>query len=191
MPHTRPGFLQFCQEFLIGTLACVVVGLAPVCAGAAAADQVNAIELKAAFTINFLRFVDWPPERVPSLDQPYVLAVLNDGSLERAVQAAAARQVIDGRKIAVRGVSSIDEAVQAHLVFIGAAEERRLGSLVQQLSALHVLTVGDTPGYGQAGVMLNLFVANQRVQFEANTAAASRAGIKLRSGLLRLARIVG
>jgi hypothetical protein len=54
------------------------------------------------------------------------------------------------------------------------------------------VTVGDTPGFGEAGVMLNLYVSNdRRVRFEANTSAAARAGIRLHSQLLRLARIVG
>ncbi len=119
------------------------------------------------------------------------MAVLNDEPLARALEAAAAGQEVEGRGIAVQVVSSAAAARGAHLVFIGAAEERRLAALVQQLSGWQVLTVGDTPGFGQAGVMLNLFFANQRVQFEANTAAADRAGIKMRSALLRLARIVG
>jgi len=188
----RAGFLQSCLDFFVLAIACVVVvALARVSSHAAEATQVDAVELKAAFTVNFLRFVEWPPERLPAADHPYVIAVLNYQDLERAVRAAAAHQAVEGRKITVRGVSNLDEVSEAHLLFIGAGEERRLGSIVQQVSAWHTLTVGDTPGFGQAGVMLNLFVANQRVQFEANTAAANRAGIKLRSGLLRLARIVG
>jgi hypothetical protein len=139
--------------------------------------QVSALDVKAAFTINFLKFVEWPSERVPSPGQPYVVAVLNDAAVERALKAAAAGQAVDGRTIVV--------------LFIGEGEERRLASVVQQLASSHVLTVSDTPGFGRAGVMLNLFVADQRVQFEANTAAAGRAGITLRAGLLRLARIVG
>ncbi len=192
MSHTRVGLLPPCSRFVIAALvgaAVVVVTQRP--GHAAEADQVNVLELKAAFIVNFLRFVDWPPEHVPASDRPYVVAVLSDRDLERAVRAASAGQNVEGRGIAVRAVSSVDEAGDAHLLFIGGTEERRLGSLVQQLSGQQVLTVGDTPGYGQAGVMLNLFVANQRVQFEANTTAASRAGIQLRSSLLRLARIVG
>lgn len=160
-------------------------------ASAAIGDQVSAIDVKAAFTIGFLKFVDWPPERVPSADRPYVVVVLNDEPLHRAIEAAAKGQNVEGRSIAVRGASKADEVREAHLLFIGGAEERRLPALVRQLEGTGTVTVGDTPGFARSGVMLNLFVADQHVQFEVNTSAASRAGVKLRSQLLRIARIVG
>ena len=54
-----------------------------------------------------------------------------------------------------------------------------------------VLTVGDGAGYGAAGVVLNFYISDTRVRFEANTTAAARAGLQISSHLLRLARIVG
>lgn len=191
MPLTRLGFLRSCPECLVFGVTCAVLLLLTGSGPNVAARQASAVDVKAAFTINFLRFVDWPVERQPAPNGTYVVAVLNDDPLARALGVAATGQKVDGREIAVRSIASGADARAAHLLFIGAAEERRLAALVQQASGWHVLTVGDTPGFGQSGVMLNLFLANERVQFEANTAAADRAGIKLRSTLLRLARIVG
>ena len=54
-----------------------------------------------------------------------------------------------------------------------------------------MLTVGDGPGYGTAGVVLNFYTSDTRIRFEANTTAAARARLQISSHLLRLARIVG
>jgi hypothetical protein len=63
--------------------------------------------------------------------------------------------------------------------------------LLRQCEGKPVLTVGDGAGYGAAGVILNFYVSDTRIRFEANTTAASRAGLQISSHLLRLARIVG
>jgi hypothetical protein len=167
------------------TLSLLVIQLA------AGAEQVSATDVKAAFTINFLKFVDWPTTRVPAEGRPYVVAVLNDEMLHRAIEAAAEGQNVDGRAIEVSAVSSGAEIRDAHLLFIGGKEQRRLPGLVRQLEGTGTVTVGDTPGFARTGVVLNLFVADQHVRFEVNTAAASRTGVRLRAQLLRIARIVG
>lgn len=158
---------------------------------AAGAEQVSATDVKAAFTISFLKFVDWPTARVPAAGRPYVVVVLNDEVLHRAIETAAKGQNVDGRAIEVSAVSSAAEIRDAHLLFIGGAEQRRLPALVRQFEGTGTVTVGDTPGFARTGVVLNLFIADQHVQFEVNTAAASRTGVKLRAQLLRIARIVG
>ena len=53
-----------------------------------------------------------------------------------------------------------------------------------------MLTIGDSPGFCAAGGMLNLFEQDDRIKFEANPETASRAGLKMRAELLKLATIV-
>ena len=54
-----------------------------------------------------------------------------------------------------------------------------------------VLTIGEGEGMGRAGLVIGVYVDGDRIRFDANTGAASRAGLALSSHLLRLARIVG
>ena len=54
-----------------------------------------------------------------------------------------------------------------------------------------MLTVGDSAGYGASGVILNFYESDKRIRFEANTTAAARAGLRVSSHLLSIARIVG
>jgi hypothetical protein len=68
---------------------------------------------------------------------------------------------------------------------------RNLAAILRETEGRPVLTIGDTDGFAQAGVILNLYTFDQRVRIEANTTAAARAGLRLSSQLLRLARIVG
>jgi hypothetical protein len=58
------------------------------------------------------------------------------------------------------------------------------------LDGSYILTIGDTKGFGESGVMINFLTKENKVRFEINLAAARRAGLKISSKLLSLATIV-
>jgi hypothetical protein len=148
-------------------------------------------QIKAAFVLNFLKFVTWPD--APALaDVPIEVVVLGADDLARAIEQASARQQIGGRPIKVRAVRRTSEiGATPQLLFIGASERDRLPVVLREFEGRPVLTVGDGTGYGAAGVVLNFYTSDTRIRFEANTTAAARAGLQISSHLLRLARIVG
>jgi hypothetical protein len=147
-------------------------------------------QVKAAFVLNFLKFVTWPA--VPASESPIDVVVLGADDLAQAITHASTGQQIAGRAIVVRSVrKTSDIGDSPHLLFIGASERDRLPVLLRQLEGRPVLTVGDAAGYGSAGVVLNFYTSDSRIRFEANTTAAARAGLQISSHLLRLARIVG
>ena len=148
-------------------------------------------QVKAAFVVNFLKFVTWP-EGPAAPDAPIEVVVLGADDLARAIEHASAGQQIAGRAIKVRAVRRPgDIGAAPQLLFIGAAERDRLPVLLRAFEGRPVLTVGDGTGYGAAGVVLNFYTSDTRIRFEANTTAAARARLQISSHLLRLARIVG
>jgi hypothetical protein len=169
------------------TLALAAVLFSPSRVGAQFDDR----QVKAAFVLNFLKFVTWP-DAATAADAPIEVVVLGADDLARAITQASADQQIAGRRVVVRTVSRTgDIGATPHLLFIGAAERDRLPVLLRQYEGRPVLTVGDGSGYGAAGVVLNFYSSDSRIRFEANTTAAARAGLQISSHLLRLARIVG
>jgi hypothetical protein len=159
--------------------------------GVPARAQVTDLPVKAAFVLNFLKFVKWPDPQPPETE-PLTIAVIGDADFAAALAQAAAGQTVAGRAVGVRAIRTLREAdPRLQLLFIGAAERDRVATLLRQVEGRPVLTVGDTAGYGSAGVVLNFYVSDRRVRFEANTTAAARAGLQLSSHLLRIARIVG
>jgi hypothetical protein len=148
-------------------------------------------QVKAAFLLNFLKFVTWP-ETPDTPGAPIDVVVVGNDDLAEALGQAAAGQAIGGRPVVVRSVRPSREIGSTpRLLYIGASERDRLPVLLRQCEGKGVLTVGDGTGYGAAGVVLNFYVSDTRIRFEANTTAAARAGLQISSHLLRLARIVG
>ena len=53
-----------------------------------------------------------------------------------------------------------------------------------------VLTISDTDGFIDSGGVIGLVYADNRIQFEVNLGAAQRAGLKIASQVLKIARVV-
>jgi hypothetical protein len=160
-----------------------------ICAPSRATAQFDDHQVKAAFVLNFLKFVTWP---AAPADTPIEVVVVGADDFAKAITQASAGQQIAGRTIVVRAVRRAgDVGGSPQLLFIGASERDRLPVLLRQFEGRPVLTVGDATGYGSAGVVLNFYTSDSRIRFEANTTAAARAGLQISSHLLRLARIVG
>jgi hypothetical protein len=157
---------------------------------AASAQPVDAGQMKAVFVVNFLRFVDWPPANVAPAPAPLVVAVLGDRPFIEDLRDYATGQSVSGHAIEVKAIERPEDARGAHVLFIGASESANVAAIVKMAENCALLTVGDTDGFGRAGVILNLYTVDQRIRIEANPAAASRTGLRLSAHLLRIARIV-
>ena len=81
----------------------------------------------------------------------------------------------------------LDQLQQCQLVFISRAAIGHLTKIIDSLKDRPVLTVADSPGVIQQGVVLNMNVKDDKVTFEANLAVAKKTGLNLSSQLLRLA----
>jgi hypothetical protein len=178
------------HRFLIRQVCLLVAIASTVAAPSRAIAQFDDQQVKAAFVLNFLKFVTWP-EAPAGTDAPIDVVVLGADDLARAIEHASAGQQIGGRSIKVRAVRRIGDIGTAQLLFIAASERERLPVLLREFEGRPVLTVGDGSGFGAAGVVLNFYTSDTRIRFEANTTAAARARLQISSHLLRLARIVG
>lgn len=144
-------------------------------------------EVKAAFIHNIAKFVEWP---APSGDGNALhLCVLGRTPFGDALAVLDGKQV--GKlswKISFPTTQSSLKACQ--VLFIAASEAGRLAPILDKLGDAPTLTIGDTEGYAELGVMVNFYIDENKVRFEVNPEAASRVRLKFGSQLLKLARIV-
>lgn len=152
--------------------------------------EVSERQLKAEMIVRMLRLVAWPAAgSAPSL----ALTVIGDDALADALKAASAGQRVDGRPLVVAQVPTLAQLPVAPppIVVLAASQRGSAHALSRSLEQKPVLTIGEGEGMGRAGLVIGVYVDGDRIRFDANTGAASRAGLSLSSHLLRLARIVG
>ena len=150
-----------------------------------AAPVAGEYQVKAAFLYNFAKFVDWPAGAGPSA---FVLCILGDDPFGAGINVIAGKQ-IGGRVLQVRRLASADGAAACQMLFISGSESEGLARALAAVRNRPVLTVGDTPGFAERGVAINLYVEQSKVRFEINLDAAKRAQLNISSQLLKLARI--
>ncbi len=76
------------------------------------------------------------------------------------------------------------------VLFISSSERPQIKEVLENLRGSNTLTVGDTTGFAQSGVAINFILEQDRVHFEINVKSAQKAGLKLSSKLLSVAKVV-
>ena len=153
-----------------------------------AAQAVTQPALKAAFLFNFAKFVEWPAD--PSGSSPLTLCVLDDASVEDALVQLVNGGLPTGRVVTLLKGARNRPLRGCHLIYISDSEPARVAATIEELKATPVLTVGDGESFARVGGMIGLFVEDGRMRFAINPNAAHRAGLRLSSQLLKLAKIV-
>ena len=144
-------------------------------------------ELKAAFLVNFPRYVDWPSGDTA----PIVFALFGEGGLESDIRKAITGKTVSKRPLVFKRVTTEEECAQGcDVLFIGADERRRIPSLLERLQNKRVLTIGESDDFLERGGIIKLVRRGRNFRFQINLAAARRAGLEINSNLLSAAEVV-
>jgi hypothetical protein len=164
-------------------------------AGTTAAASPRADELehavKAEFVERFTRFIDWPSPASMSTTTSFVICVIGDTPMEPYLLRLARERRIKDRAVELRHIKSGAEAGDCHVLFIAPSERPRLKQILAHTSGRPILTIGDSEGYAQQGVLVNFFINEEgNVRFEISSTQLRRSGLNISAQLLRLARLV-
>jgi len=164
-------------------------------------------QIKAAFLYNFLKFVDWPKEKMADSNEPIIIGIAGKDPFGNAFDPVRDKKV-KNRKVVVKRFGGFAEVKKSgenrnaevqrqvtalrkcYLLFICSSEEKKLKEIISLVKDHSVLTVADTKGFLESGGVINFIIQEKKVRFEINTVAAKRAKLEIRSKLLRLAKRV-
>ncbi len=148
----------------------------------------NEYQVKAAFLLNFTKFIEWPPSAFDDAHSPIAICLFGDDPFDGALNQLVEGEVVNGRKMAVQKIRRAPAPKSCQVVFIGRAEKEA----VKILGGLGpgVLTVGEGEDFLRDGGMIAFVLENHRVRFEINQGAASNAELSLSSRLLNVAKAV-
>jgi len=153
-------------------------------------DEDKEYLVKAAFLYNFAKFVHWPETAFRSPDEPVLLCILGTSPFGNALKTIEKSEVIPERNLSVKLCKNIGEVSGCHMLFISSSESENLSSILSAIQTMPMLTVSDSKGFAQRGVMINLVRIDNKMRFEINTEAVNKMPFTLSSNLLKLAIIV-
>ena len=145
-------------------------------------------QLKAAFLLNFARYIEWPATKLPAA-MPIRICVLGRDPFADALTALDGRQA-QGHDVRVRTIETVDRAADCHVLFVSESEERRLVNVLHATSGKAILTVSDIDGFADAGGAIAFVNEDDRVRFDINYGILQRDSLRASAQLLRLGRNV-
>jgi hypothetical protein len=146
-------------------------------------------QVKAAYVLNFARFVEWPVDALPASSPLHVVVVGADpfgGALDDVLRQRSA----NGHPIQLRHVHWNDVLTPCDIVYISATEEAHLAAILLQVGNRSVLTVSDIERFALRGGVIELRMVGNRVRFDIDRAPATAARLTISSKLLSVARAV-
>jgi hypothetical protein len=150
-------------------------------------------QVKAAFLLNFTKFIDWPPSSFTNPESPITICILGKDPFGPVLDEIVLGETVNERKVTVRRISQPPSTQSqgpqtCQVVFVSEPDN----DMAKMLSGLGrgVLTVGEGDRFLRDGGMVALVVDNRRVRFDINQAAATGAGLGLSARLLNVARAV-
>jgi hypothetical protein len=144
-------------------------------------------DVKAAFLLNFMRYIEWPP--ASHNGQRFGLCTLDPDPFGNRLESAAAGEVWDGQPVVVHRLSTIRPG-ECHLLYVPSASMTAFRVMQRDLQHQSILTVGESADFLERGGIIQFVVESNRVRFSIHTRNAQTAGLRVGSRLLRLAKEV-
>lgn len=141
-------------------------------------------QLKAAYLVNFLKYVEWPREYAKA-----TICLFGRDALGAALTQYEGRSVA-GHELAVRRVSGPDQLDDCQILYVPDTEEARFPAVLRWTENRPILTVSDAEFFARQGGGIALVREDTRLRFDVNLDVLNRARLKPASQMLRLARQV-
>lgn len=162
------------------------VGMLLSCSAGAFGGQMDEYDVKAAFLLNFAKFVEWPA----AADSPeLVICIVGDDPFGTTLDRLTRGKTANQRAIQVRRVKDPVEARGCHIAFVRSEERDKASKLLDDVGTAPVLTIGEARDFAEKGGVICLPVEDGRVNVVINTAAAEHAQLKISAKLLTLAEL--
>lgn len=170
------------RRALIGLVAALAVGLVTAEPARAASEY----DIKAAFLYKFAAFVKWPAGTFETPSSPLNLCIVGYDPFGPALDRAVQGQRLGDHPIVVKRLPRAHPDAGCHIVYVGGSRLQSAADGIEALRGSPVLVVSDQ-AMGSARGAIHFVVADNRVRFHIDDAAAARNGVEISSKLLQLA----
>jgi hypothetical protein len=155
------------------------------CNPARAAEE---YEIKAAFLLNFTKFVGWPETAFAGEHSPLGICILGEDPFGNALNEIVKGEAVNGHELVVHRIRRSPEPKSCQVLFV-ARSEREVARALTELGP-GVLTVGEGDKFLEDGGIIAFVIDGRRVRFDIDQGAATRAMLMLSSQLMNVARKV-
>ena len=155
------------------------------CCGLVQADFSREYQLKAAYLLNFARFIYWPEQIIVTTDS-FNICVIGDSPFGDSLEKLSNKK-IKNKKIKVKRAKNYEKENACHIVYISESRKGDYKEVINNIDNDSVLTVSDIDGFASSGGMIGFVRVGNKIKFEINVDKSMKSNIKYKSQLLEVA----
>jgi YfiR/HmsC-like len=151
----------------------------------------RAYVIKAGFIYHFTRFVKWPSGSNPDAkNSKYNICVIGDNPFGSILNRLEEKHRFKEHPLEIKLDVSQNDFQGCHILFVSFSERFNVEQIIAEAKTFPVITVGDTEGFAERGIDINLLVVENRVKLKINKPCLDAKRFKVSSELLDLATLV-
>jgi|SRR5665213_555845 len=144
--------------------------------------------VKAAFLLNFTKFIEWPTYAFANDAAPISICIVGEDPFGRVLDEVVNGETVNSRRLIVRRIRQTPIEGACHVLFFDRMEKDTADLLANLKPG--VLTVGQGDAFIRGGGVIAFVIENRRVRFDIDQSAAAKAELKMNAKLLNVARFV-
>jgi len=177
-------------------LVCLLAFGASLTVGSFAAKAQDAapqdFQVKAAYLVNFPKYVVWPPTAFAGTNSPITVAIFGDDNVaaefRRMIQGG---RTVDGHPFVLKRVTKEAEiGDDCHILFIARSEHQQVPAILEKIKGSAILTVGEGDDFLELGGIVRLVHRDRKIRLHVNLSATGQSRLKISSRLLVVADAV-
>jgi hypothetical protein len=175
------------DTFFAYCLIAVMLAIVPVSNSyAQQAEMVKAYKIKAAFLLNFDKFIHWPEDSFDQNSNSFNICVLGESPFGSDLYPFTSRS-ISRKKIDLQYISTVNQAKNCQLLFVSTSEKENLDDIQTTLGDQAIAMVSDIKGFTRSGGTIEFVSQENKLSFIINLRRAREQELEIHSALLNLA----
>lgn len=138
------------------------------------------LQLEVAYLYHFTKFTEWP-----IVSPVFHYCVYEDSNFTALLEKSFHDKAIGVTKIEVKNINAQTPLNDCQIVYFPQAAQ---GDLLSKASKLAILSVGTQKDFTELGGIIYLYEEDQKMRFYVDNKAATDAGLKISSQLLKLSK---
>ncbi len=144
-------------------------------------------EIKAAFIGKFIPFIEWPNKKTAE-KKILIMGIVGNNPFPQETLVNLERNQFQGKKLnIIELLDDITSIQRCDIIFISSDQGENIANILELLKGLPILTIADSNGLAEKGVMINFLPVDNRIRFEMNKKMLDTSKIKASYKLLTLA----
>lgn len=170
-------------------LACFL--LFSLCGVTLTEDVAGPYLLKSIWLEKFARFVTWSEgSDIKDKSKPFIIGIIGKHPFGQILNNIYKQNKIKDKKVEIKYISDVDKIPDCHLLYISASCKSYLADVLAVTKDKPVLTVGDTEGFAEKGVLINMYIDENKIRIQISAAIIRHRSLQIDPLLLEIAAVV-